>query len=287
MNPHEVHVPGVLVDHIVVADSHEHHQTFGEENNPAYYSPLADDFFITDALSPLPTGIARIISSRALDVVPKGAIANLGIGMPEGIASMAAELGVLDQFTLTVESGSFGGIPAGGLSFGASLYPDAIIDQPAQFDFYDGGGLDFAALGLAQVDEKGNVNVSKFAQRLAGVGGFVNITQNARQLVFCGTFTTDGLRVTVEDGKITILEEGKIRKFVEAVEHCSFSAAHALGCMQDVLYITERAVFQLCKEGLELLEVAPGIDVESQIISQMGFRPVMKNVIEMAPQYFR
>ena len=286
-NPHAVNVPGVLVDRVVVAQPREHAQTYGEAMNEAYYSPLPESFEMNAVLPAMPTGVRRIIAARACDAVPDGAIANLGIGMPEGIACMAAERGILDRFTLTVESGPIGGIPAGGLSFGASLYPEAIVDQPAQFDFYDGGGLDFAALGMAQVDAEGNVNVSRFGPRLSGVGGFVNITQTAKQLVFCGTFTTNGLRAEVESGKLKILQEGKSRKFVNALEQRSFSASHARECNREVLYITERAVFGLSGEGIALLEVAPGIDLETQVLGMMDFAPIMRDVTEMPLHVFQ
>jgi propionate CoA-transferase len=286
-NPHDVQVPGMLVDRIVVAEPHEHPQTFAEARNPAYYSPLPENFEMNAALPAMPPGARRVIAARACDAISDGAIANLGIGMPEGIARIAAERGTLDRFTLTVESGPIGGIPAGGLSFGASLYPEAIIDQPAQFDFYDGGGLDFAALGMAEVDSEGNVNVSKYGPRLSGVGGFVNISQNARQLVFCGTFTTNGLRATVEKGKLTIRQEGKIRKFVKTIEQRSFSAPHAYQRGQEVLYITERAVFRLSEAGLNLIEVAPGIDLETQVLALMDFTPILGNVAEMPARLFQ
>lgn len=285
--PHAVQVPGILVDHIVVADPAEHQQTFAEDLNLGYVSPLPDDVSLDAALPVMDPGVRRIIAARACDAIPDRSIVNLGIGMPEGIARIAAERGVLDRFTLTVESGPIGGIPAGGLSFGAALYPEAIVDQPAQFDFYDGGGLDFAALGLAQVDGEGNVNVSRFGTRLAGIGGFANITQSARQLVFCGTFTTGGLQADVVGGKLRIIQEGKARKFVRTVEQLSFNAPYARACGQDVLYVTERAVFRLSEQGLALLEVAPGIDLETQILAHMDFVPIMENVGEMPGHVFR
>ena len=285
--PHTVRVPGVLVDRIAVAPPEQHHQTFGEEFNPAYFRPQTKDHITAlPSDTPLPLDARRIIAARACDELAPGAIANLGIGMPEGIARIAAERGVLGDVTLTVESGPIGGIPAGGLSFGASAYPEAIIDQPSQFDFYDGGGLDFAALGAAQVDQHGNVNVSKFHDRVAGVGGFINISQNARKLVFCGTLTTGGLSVAVRNGQLVILKEGRHRKFLEQVEQISFSGQLARRSGQDVLFVTERAVFRLTAQGLELTEVAPGIDVDSQILAQMDFRPVIGQAGKMPAHVF-
>ncbi|WP_020470901.1 acyl CoA:acetate/3-ketoacid CoA transferase [Zavarzinella formosa] len=284
--PKSVRVPGILVDRIVVAEDHEHHQTFGEVFNPRYCEakPSAD---AAHCLPPLPMDERRIIASRACDELVEGAIANLGIGMPEGIARVAAERGLLNRLTLTVESGPIGGMPAGGLSFGASVHPEAVIDQPAQFDFYDGGGLDFAALGAAQIDRAGNVNVSQFAKRFVGVGGFVNIAQNARRLVFCGTMTTGGLKVAIENGRLRILTEGTLRKFVESVEQICFSAQSTYRKASRVLYVTERAVFELSPEGIELIEVAPGIDVESQVVAVMGFRPLIRQVRLMNERCFR
>jgi propionate CoA-transferase len=278
--PQRVRVPGVLVDHIVVAGADEHHTTFGEHFNadytqPARWPPVPDD------LTPLPWDERRIIAERACDELPAGAIVNLGIGMPEGIARVAAARGLLDQVTLTVESGPIGGMPAGGLSFGAAVRPQAIVDQPAQFDFYDGRGLDFAALGAAQVDRLGNVNVGRFGTRFAGVGGFVNITQTAKRLVFCGTLTASGLEVRVEAGRVRIVREGTVRKFLQDVELVTFSASRSREIGQDVLYVTERAVFRLRESGLELIELAPGIDLETQVLAHMDFRPAIGAVRPM------
>ena len=286
-HPQSVKVPGILVDRVVLAESEMHRQTFDEEHNLGYCSALPEDRTLGDELKPLPMDARRIIAARACAEIPENAIANLGIGMPEGIARIAAERGMLDRFTLTVESGPTGGIPAGDLSFGASLYPQSVIDQPAQFDFYDGGGLDFAALGLAQADRDGNVNVSRYGPKLSGVGGFVNITQTAKKVVFCGTFTAGGLKIAFEKGRLRIVSEGRVRKFVGRVEQLSFSAAHALAAGQQVLYVTERAVFRLQKEGLMLIEVATGIDLQSQVLDLMEFKPIVGELKPMPDQAFR
>lgn len=284
-SPMQVRVPGILVDAVVVSGEGEHDQTFAEIHNPDYYSPRLGTEQPRESIGSLAT-VRRIIAERACDELTPGSIANLGIGMPEGIAVVAAERGLLESVTLTVESGPIGGMPAGGLSFGASVHPSAIIDQPAQFDFYDGGGLDFAALGAAEVDRHGNVNVSRFGDRLAGVGGFVNITQTAKRLVFCGTLTSGGLDVAIENGRLTIRTEGAVRKFVDQVGQVSFSGRLARERGREVLYVTERAVFRLMAEGLELIEVAPGVDVERDVLGQMGFRPVVRDVRTVASAVF-
>jgi len=277
--PQEVRVPGILVDRIVVAEPADHPQTFAEDGfNAAFVTPAASSDIAGISLEPLPAGARRVIAARACDEIPDGAIVNLGIGMPEEIARIAAEHGLLQRFTFTVESGPIGGIPAGGLSFGASIHPQAVVDQPAQFDFYDGRGLDFAALGAAQVDAQGNVNVSQFAGRLAGVGGFVNITQTAKKLLFCGTFTAGGLEVTVQDDQLRIINEGRVQKFVRQVEQLSFSAQHSRRIGQEVLYVTERAVFRLTEHGLELIEIAPGIELHKQVLELMPFEVEARSV---------
>ena len=229
----------------------------------------------------------KIMARRAaMELVPNSVV-NLGIGVPEGVATVAAEEGLGDQLCLTAEGGTVGGIPMGGGDFGAALNPDCILDQPYQFDFYDGGNLDLACLGLAEMDEKGNINVSKFGPKIAGCGGFINITQNAKKVVYCGTFTAGGLKVAVEDGKLVIVQEGKKDKFVKAVEQITFSGEYAQSVGQPVLYVTERAVFKLTPEGVELTEIAPGVDLEKDVLAHMGFKPIIKDVKLMDERLFR
>ena len=273
LRPRDVKIPGVLVDAVVVGKAENHGQTFGTQYNPAFSGELRVP---AQGLEAMPMDERKIIARRAAFELGGGGIVNLGIGMPEGVAAVANEEGMLDELSLTTEPGTIGGIPASGLNFGAATNMDAIVDQPAQFDFYDGGGIDVTFLGLAQADRMGNLNVSKFGPRLAGAGGFINISQNAKKVVFVGTFTAGGLRVSISDGKLRIEEEGKIAKFIEAVEHITFSAKTALLTRQPVLYVTERCVFTLGKDGLELSEIAPGVDLEKDILARMAFRPVIR-----------
>ena len=278
-----VRIPGIYVDVLVVARPENHMQTFGTQYDPAFSGEVRVPL---DSLAPLPMGERKIVARRAaMELVPH-AVTNLGIGMPEGVAAVAAEEG-LPGLVLTTEVGGIGGVPAGGKDFGAATNVDCVPEQPAQFDFYDGGGLDVAFLGLAQMDVHGNINVSKFGPKIAGCGGFINITQNAKKVVYCGTFTAGGLKVGVEDGKLIIRQEGKVRKLIPQVEQVTFSGEYAAKQGQPVLYVTERAVFQLTPEGVELKEIAPGVDLQKDVLDQMDFTPIVRDVKTMDSRIFR
>ena len=280
----EVQIPGVLVDAVVVAKPENHMQTYGTAFSQAFTNRIKPP---TGEIPPMPLNARKLIARRCAFELPVNGVVNLGIGMPEGIAAVAAEEGLLDHLTLTAEPGVIGGQPASGLDFGAAVNTDAIIPQNNQFDFYDGGGLDMACLGLAQADTHGNVNVSRFGPRLAGAGGFINISQNARAVVFAGTFTALGLDIAVSDDGIEIRQEGRSSKFLDAVDQVTFSGARAARLGQPVLYVTERCVFELTPEGLKLVEVAPGIDIEKDIVGQMAARPVIEEVRLMDARIFR
>ena len=282
--PKRVKVPGILVDCIVVAKPENHKQTFGTPYNPALSGEMRVPL---DALPVMPLDERKVIARRAAFELMPNAVVNLGIGMPEGVASIANEEQILRYMTLTAEPGVVGGVPGSGLDFGSSTNADAVLDMNQQFDFYDGGGLDLACLGLAECDPKGNINVSKFGPKLAGAGGFINITQNSRKVVFVGTFTAGGLDVKVENGTLKIVTEGKRKKFVETTEQVTFSGEFAARNNKSVIYVTERCVFQLTPEGLELTEVAPGIDIERDILANMAFRPIIKNPQVMDVRIFK
>ena len=273
LDPKLVKVPSIYVDAVVVCeDPRDHEQCVGCE----YDGSMTGDFRVPLSSLQYPKLSAKkVIGRRAAMELKENSVVNLGIGIPEYISMVANEEGIGDYMTLTVEAGPIGGVPQGGPKFGGSVNAEAILDQPYQFDFYDGGGVDYAFLGLAQADQDGNINVSKFGPRIAGCGGFVNITQNAKRVFFCGTFTAGGLAVEFEDGSLKIVKEGREKKFIDHVEQITFSGAYANKTGQPVLYITERAVFELRRDGVYLTEVAPGIDIQTQIIDLMGFVPKM------------
>jgi propionate CoA-transferase len=281
----DVAVPGVLVDSVVEAPPSHHRQTYAEDSDPAYSGEIkrpADD----DA-ERLPLDARTIIARRAAMELEPDSVINLGVGVPELVPVVATEGGVDDEITQTVESGPVGGAASGGISFGTAVNHEALVSSTQQFDFYDGGGLDMGFLGMAQADATGNINVSRFGSQLPGCGGFINITQNAETVVFCGTLTTGGLEVETGDGELSIEREGTSPKFVESVEQITFSGEYAVEIDQPIVYVTERAVFELTPEGLELTEVAPGIDVEGDVIDRMGFEPsVADGLAEMRPGLF-
>ena len=279
LHARNVKIPGIFVDYVVVSQPENHWQTFGEQYNPSYSSEIR---IPVESIPEMAMGQRKVIARRAAFELRKGDIVNLGIGMPEGVSNVVNEEGVLDQIVLTAEPGVIGGIPVGGLSFGAAINTEALIDQPYQFDYYDGGGLDIAYLGMAEVDAYGNVNVSKFGPKLTGAGGFINISQNAKTVVFVGTFTAGGLEVAIDNGKLQIVTEGRAQKFVEGeVEHVTFSGIYSTKRGQTTLYITERCVFHLTSDGMLLTEIAPGIDLQKDILDQMGFMPIIREPLDL------
>lgn len=272
LDPRIVKIPGIYVDAVILAEGDDNAQIYKQE----YDGSMTGDFRVPlGSLEAPKLDAKKIIARRAAMELQNGAVVNLGIGVPEFVSAVANEEGIGDWMTLTVEAGPVGGVPQGGSRFAGSVNVDCILDQPYQFDFYDGGGIDQAFLGLAQVDEKGNLNVSKFGGRIAGCGGFINISQNAKKVYYLGTFTTGGLKIATGDGKLEITQEGKSKKFVKEVEQITFSGTYAAKIGQPVVYITERAVFELRPDGVYLTEIAPGIDLQTQILDLMDFVPKM------------
>ena len=280
LDPWKVKIPGFMVDAIVLPDDPmDQAQCRGADGFDG--SICGEGRVPAEAITPIPLDARKIIARRAAMFLKKDISVNLGIGMPEMVAKVAAEEGFTDIMTLTVESGAIGGTPRSGKAFGANTNVEAILDQPAQFDFYDGGGLDQCYLGLAQADGDGNVNVSMFNGRLAGCGGFIDIAQNSHQVTFCGTFTAGGLEIETGNGELKIVKEGRNPKFVANVDQVTFSARYAVENGQPVHFVTERAVFRLGKDGLELIEIAPGIDMQKDILDLMAFRPIIASDLKL------
>ena len=278
LDPKLTMLPGIYVDAVVVSEPADHEQCIGLQYDPTFTGEASAP---AGAVGAIPLTVKKIIGRRAAMELTEGSVVNLGIGVPEYVSMVANEEGIGDYMTLTVEAGPVGGIPMGGSMFGAAVNADCYLNQNYQFDFYDGGGIDLAFLGLAQADATGNVNVSKFGPRIAGCGGFINITQNAKKVFFCGTFTTAGLKTSIKDGKLVIDKEGSEKKFIKDVEQITFSGTYANKTNQPVMYITERSVFELRKDGVYLTEVAPGIDVKTQVIDLMGFEPKIDGEVKL------
>ena len=283
LSPKEVIVPGNLVDCVVVADPEDHMQTFQTQYEHAFTGRMIG---VADQSSPLKLNARKIIARRAAMELPVNGVVNLGIGMPEGVSSIANEEEIIDHITLTTEAGVLGGIPQSGLDFGAAINANSIIQTNQQFDFYDGGGLDLACLGMAETDASGNVNVSRFKDRFAGAGGFINISQNARKVLFVGTFTAGGLEVEISQNKLSIVREGRSRKFIKNVEQITFNGSYAAEQRKEIFYITERCVFEMTEMGLKLIEIAPGIDLRKDVLDQMDFQPIVDNPILMDSRLF-
>ncbi|MBP1920489.1 acyl CoA:acetate/3-ketoacid CoA transferase [Youngiibacter multivorans] len=274
MQRNKVHIPGVFVDKVVVcSDVEKHHRM----TPGTVYDPVLAGYYKKDVagFKGMALDNRKIIARRAAMELNANAVVNLGIGIPEGVASVASEEGFGNDLVLTIESGLIGGIPQGGNSFGSAVNSWASLPMTSQFDFYNGGGLDVTFLGFAEIDPKGNINVSKFGPKIAGCGGFIDISQCTKKIVFCGTLTAGGLVEEIVDGKLVIVNEGKQKKFLHDIEQITFSAEMVARFGQEVLIVTERCVFKYGSEGLTLIEVAPGIDIEKDIIGQMAYKPMI------------
>lgn len=289
----DVAVPGPLVDCVVVVDEKDHDtlhgMSFVERHNPALTGEIITP---RDEIQPMELGIRKIIARRAFFGLKPDKIVNLGIGMPEGVASVAAEEGMLDYVTLSTEPGVFGGLPASGHNFGPAYNASSQLEMNQMFDFYDGGGLNMCFLGAAQISPSGDVNVSRMSKnRLTGPGGFIDISQSTRNICFMTTLTAKGLEVSCPgDGSIKIDKEGSVKKFVPEVFEKTFSGDEAVRRGQQTFYVTERAVFRRTAnhDTIELIEIAQGVDLQKDIIDQMDFEPVISPDLKiMDPRIFK
>ncbi|MDR1193831.1 MAG: acyl CoA:acetate/3-ketoacid CoA transferase [Peptococcaceae bacterium] len=280
LHPKSVKVPGVLVDYVVLAKPENHMQTKKTQFNPAL---CGESKVPLSGVPVLPLDERKVISRRAaMELIPNSTL-NLGIGMPDGVSSVAAEEGISDLFTMTTELGNFGGMPAGGPDFPSTYNSECTIEHPSMFDFYDGGGLSTCVLGLAQTDKEGNLNVSKFGTKVVGPGGFINISTSARKVIFVGTMMA-GAEYEIKDGQLKITKEGNIKKFVDKVTQVTFSGTYAAKANKPVLYVTERAVFSLENGAMTLIEIAPGLDLEKDILAAMDFKPVIASPLKEMPR---
>ena len=261
------------VDYVVVNKPDD---TLGDYNIPFYKPEITGDKRIKlEDIEVRPLDERKVCGRRSAMELKKGYVINLGVGMPDSVANAAAEEGISEDIYLSVESGPTGGVPIGGVVFGASVNPDSVIQTAEQFDAYNGGSLNMGIVGLAEVDKEGNVNVSKFGTRVTGPGGFINITQSTHKMIFMGTFTAKDLEEEIIDGRLVIKSEGKNKKFVDKVQQITFSAKQAMKNGQEVLYVTERAVFKLTDKGVMLIEIAPGVDLDKDILANMDFKPLI------------
>lgn len=274
LDPKQVVVPGALVDVVaLVSDKKNHMQTSGTDFNIEFISRAG---VYDDRVVPSPHEIRKVIGRRAvLQMDASKHILNFGIGVPEKVAELLKEEGVADRFISTVEPGIYGGAAQGGLNFGSTIGPHAVIDHPYQFDFYDGGGVDITFLGMAECNRDGSLNVSKFGPKVPGCGGFIDICQNSKECVFCGTFTAGGLKVKADEGKLEILQEGENKKFLQSIEQITFNGKFESLKGKKITLVTERAVFEVRPEGLTLTEIAPGVDLDRDVLGQMEFRPII------------
>ena len=268
LSARSVRVPSAIVDAVVVdpAQSQSYEIVYdptisGERHGPVPRDPAA------------PFTVRQVIARRAAEELSDDAVINYGFGIPDGVAKLVAARGDLERYYQTIEHGTYGGSLLDGTLFGFARNPTCMIDGPSQFDFYAGGGLDIAFLGFGQFDASGDVNVSKLGGVTVGVGGFIDIAQNARKVVFCGTFDTKGAKLEIGGGRLAIRAPGEVRKLVSKVDQITFSGAQAVRQGQEVLFVTERAVFRLTADGVVLTEVAPGIDVGADVVAHMGFTP--------------
>lgn len=279
----QVRIPGFMVDCVVLAEPELHMQTYEAQYNPALSGEIRVPL---EALKPMKLDEKKIIARRAAMELTQNAIVNLGLGLSANVGNIANEERIFDRIMLTVDPGIYGGVPLNGFGFGASMNYTASIDHATQFDFIDGGGLDIACLGFAECDGVGNINASRFAGRVTGCGGFINIAQNSKKVIFLGTFSSGGLKTNIQGGQLTIEAEGKHRKFAKNVDQITFSGARAARRGQAVLYVTERCVFRLGESGMELTEIAPGIDLDRDILQHLPFRPVINKPKPMAEALF-
>lgn len=284
IDPRHVRIPGFMVDCVVVSEPEYHMQHYGEQYNPALSGEIRAPL---ETIRPLPLDEKKVVLRRAAMELTPQAIVNLGVGLASSVGNIANEERISDQIMLTVDPGIYGGVPLDGYGFGAALNYVASIDHANQFDFIDGGGIDIACLGFAECDGTGNVNASRFSGRVSGCGGFINISQKSKKVVFLGTFTSGGLETRIEDGKLRIEKEGRHRKFVEAVSQVTFSGKRAGREGRPVLYVTERCVFALREDGLELIETAPGVDVNRDILDHLPFKPTIRNPKTMSSLLFQ